>query len=163
MTSASEEPEVKVELPVNAHIPHDFIPHERLRLEAYKRLADAASAAAVDEVAAELTDRYGALPLEVENLLAVARFRVRARAFGLTEIVAQGNFIRFHPVALPESGQMRLTRMYPRTLVKPAVRTILVPRPMTAPMGGQPVRDTDLLDWAVALMEATLPRTQESS
>ena len=161
--AASEEPEVKVELPVNAHIPHDFIPHERLRLEAYKRLADAASAAAVDEVAAELTDRYGALPLEVENLLAVARFRVRARAFGLTEIVAQGNFIRFHPVALPESGQMRLTRMYPRTLVKPAVRTILVPRPMTAPMGGQPVRDTDLLDWAVALMEATLPRTQESS
>ncbi len=148
--------EVKVELPITAHIPHDYVPHERLRLEAYKRLADAATGEAVDEVMAELVDRYGAMPTEVENLLAVARFRVVARSAGLTEVVAQGNHIRFHPVALPESAQMRLTRLYPSTLVKPAVRTILVPRPMTALMGGQPVRDTELLDWATSLIEATL-------
>ena len=51
--------EVQVELPIDAHIPAEYVPHERLRLEAYKRLADAASDAAVDEVAAELLDRYG--------------------------------------------------------------------------------------------------------
>ena len=154
--------EVKVELPVTAHIPHDYIPHERLRLEAYKRLADAASDEAVAEVAGELTDRYGSPPIEVERLLAVARFRVRARQAGLTEVVAQGQHIRFGPVALPESGQMRLTRLYPGTMVKAAVRTILVPRPMTALMGGQPVRDNELLDWATSLIDAVLPRTQES-
>ena len=144
--------EVKVELPIDAHIPATYVPHERLRLEAYKRLADATSEAAVDEVAAELLDRYGPLPSTAESLLAVARFRVLARRAGLTEVVLQGAGIRFHPVHLPESGQMRLTRLYPRTVVKPAIRTIVVPRPATAPMGGQPLRDTDLLSWATELV-----------
>jgi transcription-repair coupling factor (superfamily II helicase) len=70
--------------------------------------------------------------------------------------VVQGNGIRFHPVDLPESGQMRLTRLYPRTILKPAVRTIVVPRPATAPMGGQPLRGTELLAWASDLVNAVL-------
>jgi transcription-repair coupling factor (superfamily II helicase) len=148
--------EVKVELPVDAHIPDDYVPHERLRLEAYRRLADASTYEAVDEVAAELVDRYGPLPEPVEALLAVARFRVLARGAGLDEVVVQGNGVRFHPVDLPESGQMRLTRLYPRTVLKPAVRTIVVPRPATAPMGGQPLRGTELLAWASELVTAVL-------
>ena len=146
--------EMKVELPIDAYLPHDFIPHERLRLEAYKRLADATTDAAVDEVAAELTDRYGALPAPVEALLAVARFRVLARQAGLTEVVAQGQHVKLHPVELPDSGQMRLERLYPRSILKPAVRTILVPRPTTAVIGGGPVTGTDLLAWASDLVVA---------
>ena len=148
--------ELKVELPIDAHIPHDYLPHERLRLEAYKRLADAVTDDAVDEVSAELSDRYGPLPEPVANLIAVARFRVLARQAGLAEVVAQGQGIRFHPVELPESRQMRLARLYPRTIIKPAVRTIIVPRPATAPLGGQSLRDTHLLDWAAELITATL-------
>ena len=53
---------------------------------------------------------------------------------------------------------MRLTRLYPRTIVKPAVRTIMVPRPASAPVGGQPLRGTELLTWATDLIEAVLPR-----
>lgn len=148
--------EVKVELPIDAHIPADYLPHERLRLEAYRRLADATTDVAVDEVAAELLDRYGSLPTPVESLLAVARFRVLARSAGLSEVVLQGQGIRFGPVQLPESGQMRLTRLYPSTTIKPATRTIVVPRPATAPMGGTPLRDTELLSWAADLIRAVL-------
>ncbi len=148
--------DVKVELPIDAHIPADYVPHERLRLEAYRRLADAASNEAVQEVASELLDRYGPLPEAVEALLAVARFRVLARSAGLTEVVLQGSAIRFHPVNLPESGQMRLTRLYPRTLLKPAIRTIMVPRPAPATFGSQPLRDTELLSWATDLIQAVL-------
>jgi transcription-repair coupling factor (superfamily II helicase) len=153
--------EVKVELPIDAHIPAEFVPHERLRLEAYKRLADAATDQAVDEVASELLDRYGPLPAPVESLLSVARFRVLARRAGLSEVVLSGSGIRFHPVTLAESGQMRLTRLYPRTILKPAVRTIVVPRPATAPVGGQPLRDTELLSWATELVTAVLLPTME--
>ena len=150
--------EVRVELPINAHIPHEYVPQERLRLAAYKHLADATTEAAVDEVAIELTDRFGPLPDPVTALLAVARFRALARAAGLTEVVAQGPKVRFHPVELPESAQLRLERLYPGTQVRGAVRTIVVPRPMTAPMGGQPVRDTALLDWAAELINTVLPK-----
>ena len=149
-----EASEMKVELPIDAYLPHDFIPHERLRLESYKRLADAATNEAVDAVASELTDRYGSLPDPVEALLAVARFRVLARQAGLTEVVAQGQYVKVHPVDLMDSGEMRLNRLYPRSLVKPAVRTILVPRPTTAAFGGSPVRDTELLAWATDLVIA---------
>jgi transcription-repair coupling factor (superfamily II helicase) len=51
---------------------------------------------------------------------------------------------------------MRLTRLYPGTVVKPATRTILVPRPATARVGGQPLRDLDLLAWASDLIRAVL-------
>ena len=153
--------EVKVDLPIDAHIPADYVPHERLRLEAYKRLADASTDEAVGEVEAELLDRYGPLPRPVELLMAVARFRVLARRAGLTEVVLQGAQVRFHPVELPESAQMRLSRLYPRTIIKPAVRTIMVPRPATALMGGQPLRDEELLSWATEVLTAVLLPTME--
>ena len=151
--------EVKIDLPVDAHLPHAYVPGERLRLEAYRKIAEAGSDAAVDAIADELRDRYGPPPEPVENLLAVARFRVRARAAGLRDVTMQGNHVRFAPVELPESGQLRLRRLYPGTLLKPAVRSLLVPRPVTAPSvgsTGQPLRDVAVLDWASELIDAVL-------
>jgi transcription-repair coupling factor (superfamily II helicase) len=148
--------DVKVELPIDAHLPHDYIPGERLRLEAYRKLAACETDADVDAVRAELTDRYGSPPAQVEALFAVAQFRVHARRAGLTEVAAQGNQIRFGPAELLESRQLRLQRLYPGSLVKATARTILVPRPMTARVGGQPVRDLDLLRWATEVIDAVV-------
>ena len=144
--------EVKIELPFDAHIPHDYVPEERLRLEAYRGIAAAVSDADVDAVAEELVDRYGSPPPAVETLLAVARLRVRARAAGVGEIVMAGPRVRFHPVDPPESRQLRLTRLHPGTLVKPAVRTILVPRP---PAGS--TTDEGLVEWVRGVLDILDP------
>ncbi|MFL6238695.1 MAG: transcription-repair coupling factor [Actinomycetes bacterium] len=152
-----EPPEVKIDLPVDAHLPHDYVPGERLRLEAYRRLAAAADEAEVEAARAELVDRYGAAPAAVENLLAVALLRVRARRAGLTEIGAAGNQVRFTPVQLPESRVVRLQRLYPRSVVKATTGTMLVPRPTTARIGGTALRDRELLAWASEVIEAILP------
>ncbi|MBA2559327.1 MAG: hypothetical protein H0V07_05460, partial [Propionibacteriales bacterium] len=98
----------------------------------------------------------GALPVPVENLLAVAVLRVKARAAKLTDVNGQGNFIRFAPVDLPESKRVRLDRLYPRSVVKTAVRSILVPRPMTSVIGGQPERGVAVLDWAGQVIDAVI-------
>ncbi|MCW2726559.1 MAG: transcription-repair coupling factor [Frankiales bacterium] len=148
--------ETKVDLPIDAHLPHEYVPGERLRLEAYRRLASAADDTAVAAVRAELVDRYGPVPAPVENLLAVASFRALARSYGVAEVTLQGNAIRFAPVALRESQVMRVQRLYPGTIVKQTVNTVLVPRPKTARIGGQPLRDTDLLTWARDLLDAVL-------
>ncbi len=71
-TKVEERPEVKVELPINAHVPHGYVTSERLRLEAYKRIAAIGSEDDIAAVRAELTDRYGRPPQEVDNLLEVA-------------------------------------------------------------------------------------------
>ena len=109
-------PEIKIELPVDAHLPHDYVPGERLRLEAYKKLATVESQEAVDEIEAELRDRYGTPPQPVENLLEVARLRVVARKARIGDIGVQGKYVRFGPVKdLRESQQLRLMRLYPGT------------------------------------------------
>jgi transcription-repair coupling factor (superfamily II helicase) len=141
------EPEMRIELAVEAHLPTDYVESERLRLEMYKRIAEVRSEADVKGVEAELADRYGPLPPEVDNLLAVARFRLLARSVGLSEIVTQGNFIRFGPAQLPESRRLRLQRLYPRSVAKDAAKIVLVPRPMNSHIGGEPIRDAELLAW----------------
>lgn len=146
--------EMKIELPVNAHLPHDYVPGERLRLEAYRKLASAMTNEAIDEVLAELVDRYGEPPQEVKNLIDVARFRVDARAAGLTDVALQGNFIRFSPGDLPESRTMRLQRMYPGSQVKPALNAILIPKPKTAKIGGRDLQDAEMLQWAHQVLDA---------
>ena len=168
----AERPEVRIELPVDAHIPHDYVPGERLRLEAYTRIAAIDSADDITAVRDELADRYGPPPQPVLNLLAVARLRAQARRAGLTDITLQGNHVRFSPVELPESREVRAQRLYPRTLLKPAVRTMLVPVPKAdgaragsgraAParsvvsLGAPPLRDQELLAWCEELIEALL-------
>ncbi len=140
--------DMKIELPVNAHLPHDYVPGERLRLEAYRKLAAAQTNEAIDEVLAELVDRYGELPLPAQNLVAVARFRVGAREAGLSDVALQGNFIRFSPAQLPESKVMRLNRMYPGSQSKPALDAVLIPKPKTARIGGRDLQDAEILQWA---------------
>jgi transcription-repair coupling factor (superfamily II helicase) len=64
--------------------------------------------------------------------------------------------VRFAPLQLKESQEMRLKRLYPGTVVKPAVGTALVPVPKTARIGGQPLRDTALLQWCADLLQSVL-------
>jgi transcription-repair coupling factor (superfamily II helicase) len=153
-----EQAEVKIELPIDAHLPHDYVPSERLRLEMYKRLAEVRDDADVALLQDELADRYGEPPEPVRSLLAVARFRARARQAGLTDVTIQGNYVRFAPVELPESAKVRLQRLYPRSIVKDNVRTMLVPRPSTAPVAGRPLRDEALLAWVREVVDAVVDR-----
>ncbi|MCL3790784.1 transcription-repair coupling factor [Actinomyces sp. AC-18-1] len=152
--------DLRVELPVDATIPEDYVPHERLRLEAYTKFAAARSEEAIQDVLDELTDRYGPVPEATGRLAALARLRSLAARLGVREIVAQGRSIRFAPVDLPESGRMRLTRLYPGTTMKPATRTIVVPAPGQARMGGGAIEGEELLRWAEVLLHAVVEGEQ---
>jgi len=149
-------PDVRVELPVDAHLPHAYVPSERLRLEAYRRLSEAVTDADVDAIRDELDDRYGEPPRPARNLLEVARFRAHARSAGLRDVTLVGNHVRFGPVSLRDWQRVRLGRLYPRSLVKEAVGTILVPRPSTAVVAGTPLRDVELLAWAREVVDTVL-------
>ncbi|MET9222966.1 MULTISPECIES: transcription-repair coupling factor [unclassified Streptomyces] len=148
--------DVKIELPVDAHVPHDYAPGERLRLQAYRAIAAANTAEDIAAVREELTDRYGKLPEPVENLLLVAGLRMLARKVGVSDITLQGVNVRFGPVELRESQELRLNRLYPRTVLKHATKQILVPRPTTARIGGKPVVGRELLEWTAEFLTTVL-------
>ena len=149
-----EVPEVRIELPVNAHLPHDYVPDERLRLMAYTTLAEAAGDDAVDEFVAEMTDRYGPLPEPVKILVEVARLRLLARTAGVTDIVMAGKNVRMAPVHLPESRTLRLSRLYPGSIYKAASGTMLIPRPTAGGFGAGPLVDHDLLAWCREVLQS---------
>jgi len=162
--AAEELNEVRIELPVDANLPHDYVPSERLRLEMYKRMAEVRSDDDVAQLREELGDRYGAPPPPVERLLEVAAFRARCRRAGVGEVTLAGKYVRFAPVELPESRQVRLNRVYPGSLLKAGVRTMLVPRPQPAGFGAPPPRDSELLAWAGRVIDAVIDpqETQET-
>ena len=149
-----EDVELRIELPVDATVPEDYIPHERLRLEAYTKFAAARSGEQVDDVLEELADRYGPVPEATARLAALARLRALAAELGVREIVAQGKSVRFAPVDLPESARMKVTRLYPGTVLKPATRTIVVPAPGTNRMGGAALSGEEVVRWAEVLLHA---------
>jgi transcription-repair coupling factor (superfamily II helicase) len=156
LSSPDEAPDMRVDLPVDAHIPHEWVPGERLRLEAYRRIASIAKEADVVAVHDELVDRYGKLPEPVGNLLAVALFRAHAREAGLAEIVLQGNFVKFSQVYLRESQELRLKRVFPGSIVKKQSDHILVPRPKTSGFPAEPVTGLPLLEWCRSLIDGVI-------
>lgn len=165
--SGEEEQPMRIELPIDAHLPEDYVESERLRLEMYKRIAEVASTDDIDALRGELQDRYGPVPAQAESLLTVAAFRLLCREAGLTEVVSQGRSVRFSPIAgrrgpdgkelsLPDSRRVRLDRLYPGTLVKSAANLLLVPAPRTARVGGQPIVGDELIAWASAFVRDIL-------
>ena len=146
--------DIKIELALDAHIPHTYISEERLRMQIYRRLAEVRNEIEVSNIAEELLDRFGKFGAPVEILLEVAKLRVMARRVRVSEIVQQGRFIRIAPVDLPDSRMVRLNRLYPGTQVRATVRTIQVPSPMTSLVNGQALKNQEILSWIKDFMNA---------
>jgi transcription-repair coupling factor (superfamily II helicase) len=145
--------EVRVDLPIDAHVPHDYVTGERLRLEVYRKIAEASDGAALDAIVEELTDRYGEPPTPVRNLLAVAAFRQTCRTLGVAEVGVASASIRIGPVELPDSAQLRLKRLHPKATYKPAAKLVSVPKPTeSGRVGAPPLRDVALLEWCTKLI-----------
>ncbi|XCB31053.1 transcription-repair coupling factor [Arcanobacterium hippocoleae] len=126
---SEEKIEIRIELPVDAYVPQGWVASERLRLEIYTKISGSAAEAEREDIRAELIDRYGSIPPEVERLFRLARLRELAGKVGLAEISVMGRNIRFAPAELSDFRQVRLKRLYPRAILKPAVRAVLLPLP----------------------------------
>ena len=147
--------EIRIDLPVDAHIPEAYIDSERLRLEVYRKLAASQDNGDLKAVIEEMEDRFGPLPQEVLRLLSVARLRHQARRAGVADITVQGTRIKFHPVELPDSKQVRLKRLYPGSSFRAAAKAINVPFPKAGRNVTSPkLRDTELIQWAADFLSA---------
>ncbi len=160
-----EHKDVRIDLPVDAHLPPDYIASDRLRLEAYRRLAAASDDAAVGAVVDELIDRYGALPEPAERLVAVARLRLLCRAVGITEVSApSAATVRLSPITLLDSAQVRLKRMYAAANYRATTATVQVPIPRaggsSGGVGAPRIRDVELVQMVANLVTALQGKPQ---
>jgi len=147
--------ECKVELPVTAHLPIEYVPSERLRLDLYRRIADAPDSAELKAIAEELVDRFGDLPAEAQTLMQIAHIRAFAKSHALTEVMIQGKYLKLSPVVLPESVELKVMRTYPGSVIKAATRSLLVARNL-APnwLDDGEVGDTSIIQWTAEVLKA---------
>jgi transcription-repair coupling factor (superfamily II helicase) len=148
---AEGQTELRLELPVDAHIPEEYVESERLRLEAYQKLSTASSPLSthgqIDLVLEELTDRYGEPPAPVVALVAVSRLRRMAVKAGLSEVVTMGSNLRVAQADLAESVQVRLQRMYPASRYFAQTKSVTIPLPTT-------LDDSQLIEWTSTVLTA---------
>lgn len=88
---AAGEGGVAIDLPLSAHLPESYVPDRNLRLRLYRRLAEVTSPAQVQELRQELSERFGTLPLEAENLLYLLRVKVLAAQAGVAAVTGEGH------------------------------------------------------------------------
>jgi transcription-repair coupling factor (superfamily II helicase) len=146
--------ELRLEIPVDARIPIDYIDSERLRLEMYQKLSGVAAPGApeggIDELVLEMTDRYGTPPQPVQTLVQVTTLRRRAMASGLSELIVMGTNLRVVGPPLPDSLQVRLARLYPKAKYIAPARVALIPLP-------EDYTDTALVTWVAGALDALFP------
>lgn len=133
---------MRVDLPVDAHIPTTYIESERLRLELYSKLASLQTDEDFKILQAEVIDRYGKIPKAVDSLFQLARIRNYAWSLGVRELTRQSKYIKIGPISLGTAGTMRIKRIYPGAVQKPAVRQVLLPIP--AVEGGSGIRGINI-------------------
>ncbi|NLA34202.1 MAG: transcription-repair coupling factor, partial [Actinobacteria bacterium] len=133
--TVDEPTEIKIELPIDANLPTDYVGRDDLRLDAYRRLAVVQTDADVDDIAAEWVDRYGPIPVMAQALLDVARIRVQCVRTGVTEIAVTKStgfggpplVAKLAPLPLPQSKQMRLERLYKGSVYKSDLAQVQIP------------------------------------
>ena len=102
-------PQAVIDLPLEAHLPDDYVPEEAQKLELYRRLARARTPGDVAAFRQEVIDRFGPMPLPVLRLAEVAELRLAAEAVGIASMSREdGQLVVRFGVGLSRATAMRL-------------------------------------------------------
>jgi transcription-repair coupling factor (superfamily II helicase) len=101
---------VLIDLPLATYVPTDYVPDASLRLRLYRRMAGLATLSDIEEMAAELADRFGPIPDPVDNLLYQLRVKALASRAGVTGVTSENEQIRIRWPRLESIGRYALQR-----------------------------------------------------
>jgi transcription-repair coupling factor (superfamily II helicase) len=108
--------DVDLDLPVEAYLPRSYVPDMRLKIDLYRRLARVSNLRELEEVAAELVDRFGPPPAPVARLLSLAQTRIAAHRWQIDSIHIEDHYAVFgytssreiHQLAAETGGRLRV-------------------------------------------------------
>jgi transcription-repair coupling factor (superfamily II helicase) len=148
-----EPAEIKLDLPLDAHLPRGYVAREDVRLEAYRRLATVTTQAEVDDIRTEWEDRFGPVPPPAAALLLVGQLRAEAVRTGLREVTVAKDVARLAPLELKASQRIRLQRLHPKAVYKEDLGQVVLP----LPRGADPAQAlVDFLGAMVPIEDASL-------
>ena len=152
--------ELKLELPIDAHIPATYLDSERLRLEVYHKLSAESGAKSsrdrLDEIFTEIEDRYGKAPEPVKNLIEVTHLRQVANRLGLKDVNLLGSQAKLAPVELTDAELVALSHKLKGLRYLQTSKLLTVPAPLAE--DGEPLRGQAVIDWLWQFFAIVFPK-----
>ena len=136
----AEPPPVNVDLPGEAWLPRDYIPDFRAKIDVYRRLSRATAESQVNDLAAELADRFGPPPEEAARLLEFAKLKTLAVRSGIDSITR-------HPgmIMLGHYDRAAIERLRQAATKKGRVVRIVDQKTVVVPLHADTLADPDKL------------------
>jgi transcription-repair coupling factor (superfamily II helicase) len=125
--SAEEAPEpVRVDLPVDAFVPGDYVPYEAAKIEIHRRVAGAKEIADLIVLREELEDRFGPVPEPLDNLIKLQDARIKLGRAGVRAVDFAGGKLAVSPVELDSAQVTVLRERVPEAIYESGRSTVRV-------------------------------------
>jgi transcription-repair coupling factor (superfamily II helicase) len=138
---------VRVDLPVTAFVPPEYIAYEATKIDAHRRIARARTEGELGDVRAELADRFGAPPEPVEDLISLQAIRIKAGELGAGAVVYRGKRLQVDGIDLDDDWAARVRTSNDRATYFKKDRMLAVHRDGA---------EEPLLRWVEATLDAIL-------
>ncbi|MEA2457081.1 MAG: hypothetical protein QOC95_53, partial [Thermoleophilaceae bacterium] len=126
-TSADEAPEpVRIDVPVDAYVPGDYVPYEAAKIEIHRRVSGAREIADLILLREELEDRFGPVPEPLENLIKLQDARIKLGRAGATAVGFSAGRLRVSPIELDSVGAKALRAELPEAMYESGRSTVAV-------------------------------------
>jgi transcription-repair coupling factor (superfamily II helicase) len=124
-TSADEAPEpVRMDIPVDAFVPGDYVPYEAAKIEIHRRVAGAKEIADLIMLREELDDRFGPLPPPLDNLIRLQDARIKLGRAGARDVGFRSGQLTVSPIELDSTGSKALRAALPGAIYESGRSTV---------------------------------------
>jgi transcription-repair coupling factor (superfamily II helicase) len=104
---------VRLDVSVDAYVPPDYIPYEQAKVDVHRRIAGAREVAELQELRAELTDRFGDIPEPLSNLITLQQARIKLGEAGARAVTFRGGRLAVTPIELDSTRARALREALP--------------------------------------------------
>jgi transcription-repair coupling factor (superfamily II helicase) len=128
--SAEESAEpVRMDLPVDAYVPGEYVPYEAAKIEVHRRIAGAREVAQLIMLREELVDRFGPVPEPLDNLIRLQDARIKLGRAGARSVDFRGGRLSVAPIELDSNGSRALRERIPEAVYESGRSTVRVRLP----------------------------------
>jgi transcription-repair coupling factor (superfamily II helicase) len=129
-SAAEEAPEpVRVDVPVDAYVPGDYVPYEAAKIEVHRRVAGAREVAQLIVLREELEDRFGPVPEPLDNLIKLQDARIKLGRAGARNVGFAAGKLRVAPIELDSRAVRELRAELPEAVYESGRSTVAVRMP----------------------------------
>jgi transcription-repair coupling factor (superfamily II helicase) len=126
--TAAEEPSepVRLDVPVDAFVPGDYVPYEAAKIDVHRRVAGAREVADLIVLREELEDRFGPVPAPLDNLIKLQDARIKLGRAGASAVSFRGGRLAVSPIELDSGGARELRAEVPEAIYESGRSTVAV-------------------------------------